>query len=406
MREILPRWVRFNGVGAAGVVVQLGVLSLLVHAFGMHYLAATLIAVETALLHNFAWHQRFTWADRPAVGASATARRLVRFHLLNGTVSLLGNVAIMSVLTGLAGTAPIAANMIAIAACSTVNFVLSHRMVFRPAAAAAAIAAIAAAGAAPAAAADFGGAELKPATVAAWQQYERAVDDRYDRSLQPPATFFTQDALPDASGDWRQRVRAGRVAMMRVATAPSVPAGRVHHWTGAIFVPGVSVDRVVTYLQDRAGQESKAFEDVTASKLLGRDGSAVRVFMRLRRENIITVHYNTEHRVEYRRLGAQRAASRSVATRIAEIENAGTPGEKEKPIGSDHGFLWRLNAYWRYEQVDGGVLIECESVSLSRDVPALVRVLVNRTIEGIARESLERTLVSLRGELTRALPAK
>lgn len=406
MREILLRWVRFNGVGAAGVVVQLGVLSLLIHGFGLHYLPATLIAVETALLHNFAWHQRFTWADRPAGDASARARRLVRFHLLNGTVSLIGNVAIMSVLTGVAGTTPVAANVIAIAACSTINFILSHRMVFRPAAVATVVAAILAAGAAPAAAEDFAAAELKPATVAAWQQYERAVDERYDRSLQPPATFFTQDALPDGSGDWRQRVRAGRVAMMRVATAPSVPEGRVHHWAGAIFVPGVSVDRVVTYLQERAGQESKSFEDVTASKLLGRDGSTVRVFMRLRRENIITVHYNTEHTVEYRRLGAQRAASRSVATRIAEIEGAGTPGEKEKPIGNDHGFLWRLNAYWRYEQVDGGVLIECESVSLSRDVPALVRVLVNRTIEGIARESLERTLVSLRAELTRALPAR
>ena len=339
-------------------------------------------------------------------GARAAGRRLLRFHLLNGTVSLAGNLIVMALATGVFGVAPMVANAIAIAACSTINFAASHALVFRTATAVAVGCGVLLAGAAPAAAADFGGAELKPATVNAWQQYERAVDERYDRSLQPPATFFTQDALPDGSGDWRQRVRAGRVAMMRVSTTPSVPDGRVHHWAGAIFVPGVSVDRVVTYLLDRAGQESKSFEDVTASKLLGRDGSTVRVFMRLRRENIITVHYNTEHSVAYRRLGAQRAASRSVATRIAEIENAGTPQEKEKPIGNDHGFLWRLNAYWRYEQVDGGVLIECESVSLSRDVPAIVRVLVNRTIDGIARESLERTLVSLRAELTRAVPAK
>jgi putative flippase GtrA len=405
MRDLFLRWARFNGIGAIGAAVQLVVLTFLVQGTGVHYLVAAAVAVEAAVLHNFVWHQRFTWADRPAAGARATGLRLLRFHLLNGTVSLAGNLIVMALATGVFGVAPIAANAIAIAACSTINFAASHALVFRTAAVVTAACGVLLAGAAPAAA-DFGGAELKPATVAAWQQYERAVDERYDRSLQPPATFFTQDALPDGSGDWRQRVRAGRVAMMRVATAPSVPDGRVHHWAGAIFVPGVSVDRVVTYLQERAGQEAKAFEDVTASKLLGRDGGTVRVFMRLRRENIITVHYNTEHTVAYRRLGAQRAASRSVATRIAEIEGAGTPGEKEKPIGSDHGFLWRLNAYWRYEQVDGGVLIECESVSLSRDVPALVRVLVNRTIEGIARESLERTLVSLRAELTRALAAK
>jgi hypothetical protein len=124
--------------------------------------------------------------------------------------------------------------------------------------------------------------------------------------------------------------------------------------------------------------------------------------MRIERDaGIITASYNTEHAVEYRRIGTDRAASRSVSTKVAEIADAGTPQEREKPPGEDHGFLWRLNAYWRFEQSGDGVLIECESVSLSRSVPLLVRPVVGPIANRIARESLARTLRSLRAFLTR-----
>jgi hypothetical protein len=189
------------------------------------------------------------------------------------------------------------------------------------------------------------------------------------------------------------------------AAEPSVPDGRIHHWAGAVFIPGVTLDHVLRYLRDRAGRESEAFDDVLTSKLIARDGERLKIFMKLRRESVITVTYNTEHLVEYRRLSDARASSRSVATKIAELEGAGTPQEREKPIGNDHGFLWRLNAYWRYEQINGGVIIECESASLSRSVPALLRPFVSGTVERIARESLQKTLVSLRAELVRSRPA-
>jgi len=113
------------------------------------------------------------------------------------------------------------------------------------------------------------------------------------------------------------------------------------------------------------------------------------------------VMYNTEHAVEYKRLGTVRAAGRSVATKIAELAEPGTAREREKTADQDRGFLWRLNAYWRYEQTSDGVLIECESISLSRGVPTLLRPFVTGTVERIARESLERTLVSLRKVLSR-----
>ena len=133
-----------------------------------------------------------------------------------------------------------------------------------------------------------------------------------------------------------------------------------------------------------------------ASRLIERNGDRLRVFMKLRRTNLITVTYNTEHAVEYKRISATRATARSVATKIAELANAGTPEERERSADDDNGFLWRLNAYWRYEAVPGGVIIECESVSLSRAVPLLVRPVANPIVDRVARESLNRTLTGLR----------
>jgi putative flippase GtrA len=412
-RKLFRRWLAFNGVGLLGVAVQLTTLAALVHLAGVHYLAATAIAVEIAVLHNFAWHQRWTWRDRPSRNERAMLGRLARFHLLNGMVSLIGNLGLMAVLSGALNIEPVLANAIAIVSCSVVNFIASEALVFRTAPIV--VLALASTFSAPITvrAADMA-AELTAATVAAWQQYERQVDERYERAAATGEPFFAQDGFKDASPSpqgWRQQVISGQVSMARVSSpspgvsAPSVPDGRVHHWVGAIFIPNAQVEAVVAHLQNRAGRESEAFDDVTASKLLSRDGDRVRVYMKLRRDSIITVTYNTEHAVAYRRLGAARASSRSVATKIAELTDAGTPKEREKPVGNDNGFLWRLNAYWRFEQTNGGVLIECESVSLSRSVPALLRPFVTGTVERIARESLQKTLVSLRAELKKALPS-
>jgi putative flippase GtrA len=412
------RWLAFNGVGVLGVGVQLGVLTLLLHGFGLHYLVATAIAVEIAVLHNFIWHQHWTWRDRPSPSAAAVARRLARFHLLNGTVSLFGNLAIMTVLCGTLRIDAVAANVVAIGVCSMLNFVASEVLVFKAATVAVTgllVFAGSIAGPSRVRAAEMPGvaitasmstvatAELSAAAIAAWQQYIRHVDDRYAQAA-TSEPFFVHDVFKLAP-EWRADVTNGQVSMVRMASfapgapEPSVPDGRIHHWAGAVFIPGVTLDHVLTYLNERAGRESDAFDDVLSSRLIARDGDRLRVFMKLRRESVMTVTYNTEHDVQYRRITDTRASSRSVATRIAELEGAGTPQEREKPVGNDHGFLWRLNAYWRYEQVKGGVLIECESVSLSRGVPVLLRPFVTGTVERIARESLQKTLVSLRTEL-------
>jgi putative flippase GtrA len=398
----------FNGVGALGVVLQLGMLALLVRVADAPYLWATAAAVELTLLHNFVWHERWTWSDRRAPSVPVLLQRLGHFHLANGTVSLAGNLMLMRVLTGSHHVDPILANFAAILCCSVANFAASELLVFRRRAAAVALAGIAVLGpiaSSPAHAAGDGSTDLQPRTLKAWAAYDDAVDKRYAAASPASTPFFALDGY--GAANWRDAAKRGEVVMRQVERAApggaeiEVPDGKIHHWIGAVFVPDLDIGRLLRLLSEQAGRESEHYEDVIASKLLSRDGETHRVYMKLRRTKLITVTYNTEHTVVYRRIEQRRASARSVATKIAELEDAGTAQEREKPIGSDSGFLWRLNAYWRYEAVDGGVLIECESVSLSRSVPVLLKPFVTGMVERVARDSLERTLVSLKRVLSR-----
>ena len=398
MRNFLSiRWVRFNGVGAIGVAVQLITLAVLTGVADLPVAVATLFAVEAAILHNFAWHQRWTWRNRPAADARALLQRLLRFHALNGMVSLVGNLAVTTALVH-SGVDAVPANAVAILTCATVNFFASDRLVFRAGAAALMLAVLAPSaplGASPST--PLGASEVtsadgpRPNTLAAWDKYVASIEARYN---DPQKSFFALDAKGVKT--WRQRAKNGEVPMIEI-DPPSIPDGKLHHWAGAIYIPKTTVDAVVKRMQDYAGRESEFYQEVKASKLLTRDGDRVTVFMRLYRGAYgMDATFNSEHAVEYRRLGSNRASSRSVSTKMAELAHPGTPKEREKPVGTDTGFLWRLNAYWRFEQVGDGVLIECESASLSRSVPLLARWLVTGIVEGVARDALEGTLKSLR----------
>ena len=122
------RWLKFNAVGAMGVAVQLAALAVLKSGLHVNYLLATAVAVELALLHNFVWHERWTWRDR---GAAGRAGRLVRFHLGNGLLSIAVNLLLMRILVGRLHWPYLAANVAAIAAGSVINFFLGDRLVFR-----------------------------------------------------------------------------------------------------------------------------------------------------------------------------------------------------------------------------------------------------------------------------------
>jgi hypothetical protein len=156
----------------------------------------------------------------------------------------------------------------------------------------------------------------------------------------------------------------------------------------------MTVSRLVAELQQGALPTRQ--EDVLESKVLERRPDWMRVSLKLQRRKIVTVVYNTEHVVMFAHGSGARATSASTATKIAEVADVNTPQEHELPAGDDRGFLWRLNAYWRYEQVANGVIAECESITLSRDIPTVVRFIVRPLVERAARESMTRTLVSLR----------
>ena len=158
--SMLVRWCKFNLVGGLGIIVQFAALFLLKSMLHFNYLGATAIAVETAVVHNFLWHERFTWADRTKLDRTRLDRtrlgwmksdqiksdqtksdqsgscrpalpRLLRFNLTNGTVSILGNLAVMKVMVGLGHTNYLRANAIAIALCSLANFLVNETWVFR-----------------------------------------------------------------------------------------------------------------------------------------------------------------------------------------------------------------------------------------------------------------------------------
>jgi len=358
----------FLTVGALGFLVQLGALGALMSLAHWGWLPATLLSVELAVFHNFFWHERWTWCDRTIAGSHlapshpALVVRLARFHVANGVVSIVGNAALMMLLVGLLGLPAIPANAIAVAIIGAANFVSADRWVFRAARTARCAASVVAV-----ALAMPGSALAAPPleTVAAWDRYVAATEARLERALASDAARArSRDAIA-ASGE-----------------SIGVPSGTISDWHGSVFIHGVTLDRLLHRLQYPGTPPPQ--EDVVSSRVVARGQESLRVAIRLVRRTIVTVTYDTEHDMRFQRLSPTLAVARSVSTAI---EEAG---------GADRGFLWRLNSYWRYEAVDGGVLVNLQSVTLSRDVPAIIRAVARPIVDRIARESVVRTLDALR----------
>jgi hypothetical protein len=165
---------------------------------------------------------------------------------------------------------------------------------------------------------------------------------------------------------------------------------------GTVFIPGAKVADVLAVLEDYDRHAEYYAPDVERSKLESRDGDHFRVFLRFRRHKVITVVLDTEHDVHYFRDSESRAHSRSSATRIAQVENAGKSNEHEKTPGDDDGFLWRMETWWRMVEGDGGVYVQSEVASLTRDIPAGLGWLVGPFVTSIPKESLTFTLDATR----------
>ena len=248
--------------------------------------------------------------------------------------------------------------------------------------------------------------DLKPQTTAAFDRYVSLVEARIDGEVGKPDGFLYLDRLAEA----RRRsveaaLRRGEVIvesqqMRDRGRTVDIPDGRVHHWIGLAFMPGIRVDEVTKVLQDYDRHSVIYAPAVQRSNILSRDGDHFRVFLRFTQKKVITVTVNSEHDAQFFRIAPDRVHSRIRSTRIAEVADAGTPQEHEKPVGRDGGFLWRLNTYWRLLERDGGTYIQCESLTLTRDIPFGFGFVVGPFVNSIPRESLSFTMQQTRKALT------
>jgi hypothetical protein len=241
---------------------------------------------------------------------------------------------------------------------------------------------------------------LRVPTARAFDGYVERIEER-NRVGASGGDFLWVDELDEKQRtEAFEKLRNGGVLIRRAGAENgenrSVPGGLIHDWKGIIFIPGVKLDDVVQMLQDYGHQAVYYAPDVEQSKLESRDGNHFRVYLRFRRQKVVTVVLNTEHEVNYYRDSATREHSRSSATRIAQVESPGSAQEKEKMPGEDDGYLWRMETWWRMEERDGGVYVQNEVVTLTRDIPIGLAWMIEPFITNIPKETLEFTLQATR----------
>jgi len=242
-------------------------------------------------------------------------------------------------------------------------------------------------------------AELQPQTVRAFDDYVRNAEARMQHRFQPGGPFLWTDDDPQRVA----AVRAGRVVVESLGgrDAVPVPGGLIHDWIGAVFIPGVTLRETLALVQDYDHNHEHYQPEVMASRLLSRNGNDFQIRLRLMKKKLITAILDTDYDVRYFPMDGGRCHSRAYSTRIAEVENAGKPDERFLPPGNDHGFLWRLYSYWRFEERDHGVYVECDAISLTRAIPAGLGWLIEPIIRSLPRESLANTLRETRAALAK-----
>ncbi len=245
--------------------------------------------------------------------------------------------------------------------------------------------------------------ELKDKTVEAFNHYVHLTEARMAEEVKGGTnSFLWLDPLPENRRHAvREQLRQGRVIIEHLETKEGgkrikVPDGLIHHWMAMSFLRGVTLKQTLALMQDYDNHADVYKSDVQRSKLLSANGNHFKVFLRLHRKAIVTAVFNAEFDITYFFPHPTMAYSRSYSTRIAEVENPGQPDEREKPVGQDSGYLWRLHSYWRFEEKDGGVYAQVESIALSRPIPFLFSWLVNPLLKSIPREYLTRVMDSLR----------
>lgn len=249
-------------------------------------------------------------------------------------------------------------------------------------------------------------AELKKETVAAFDRYISASEARM-RAEFHNGPFLFIDELPETRRvEAYAQLRKGQILLQQVNTKEErrpieVPHGLIHDWVGVLFIPNVSLSHTLSVIQDYDNHQNIYKPDVRRSKLLDHDDDDFKVFLQLYKKSLVTVVINANFDIHYERLGTDRAVSRSYSTRLAEVEDDGQPNEHELPVDDAHGYLWRLYSYWRFEEKDGGVYVQLESIGLSRGVPAIFAWLVNPLLRSIPRGTISNLLGATRAALAK-----
>jgi hypothetical protein len=252
-----------------------------------------------------------------------------------------------------------------------------------------------------------GAAELRPEAAQGFDQSVRLTEMRMQGELEPGGVFLWADGLPEPRrSEAYARLQRGEVISARLQTPDpsghsSTPGALIHHWVGTVFIPGASLAQVLAVVEDYDRHSEYYKPEVAQSKKVEQSGDDFKVHYRLRKKKVIAIILDTDYRVHRHLIDASHAYSNSYSTRITQVEDAGEPDEHELPVGKDGGYLWRLNSYWRYFDSGSGVYVQCEAVSLTRDIPTGLNWLVGPFVQSVPKESLEFTLESTRSEVLR-----
>ncbi len=242
---------------------------------------------------------------------------------------------------------------------------------------------------------------LKEATVQAFGSYVAKTEAQNAASLRQGPFLWLDGLAEPQRATTISKLMDGGVEMRRLSVNSgggnlTVPGGMIHDWEGIVFIPGVKLDDVLKILQDYNRQATYYAPDVEAARIESHTGDQFRVYLRFRRHKVVTVVLNTEHNITYFRDSPVRAHSRSSAIRIAQVDDLGGAKEKERAPGDDDGFLWRMETWWRMEERDGGVFVQNQVVTLTRDIPTGLAWLVEPFITNIPKETLDFTLKATR----------
>jgi hypothetical protein len=220
--------------------------------------------------------------------------------------------------------------------------------------------------------------------------------------------FFIFDRFPKLqSRQIYDQLQQGQIYIEELHTQEDhhpihVPSGMIHHWAGVIFIPKATLAEVLAVLNDYDNEPEIYKPEIRRARLIEQNGNVSKVYQQLYTKSIVTVVLNGYFDVTDIPLGSTRSASASRSTRIVEVANVGGPDEREIPEDDGHGYMWRMNSYWRIEEKDGGVYVQNESISLTRSVPVLLAWLINPLTQSIPRDVLTHMLTNTQKAVLKA----